>query len=163
MYFQRMLYRSIVSSISYFVFCIYCSTIFCFCQISHYPVYDQITHSTDGCSELFSSSITALVVTVFSFFEPVTEGCGTSVILELRICQQSISSCLLRDNGNNPMCGCVCISPTLSSALNRISLSGKAPSKDIHWSRTSCGSDSSSFTGSTTDPIGWSHALDNYM
>lgn len=64
------------------------------------------------------------------------------------------------DNGNNPP-ACV-YSLTLSSALSRISLSGKAPSRGIHWSRTSCGSESSSLTGTTRDPIGWSHALDNY-
>ncbi len=59
------------------------------------------------------------------------------------------------------MCVCVCVF-TLSSALSRISLSGKAPSRGIHWSRTSCGSESRSLTGTTSDPIGWSHALDNY-
>lgn len=51
---------------------------------------------------------------------------------------------------------------TLSSALRRISLSGKAPSRCIHWSRTSCGSERSALTGTTRDPIGWSHALDNF-
>lgn len=51
---------------------------------------------------------------------------------------------------------------TLSSALRRISLSGNAPSRDIHWSRTSCGSERSCLTGTTRDPIGWSHALESY-
>lgn len=51
---------------------------------------------------------------------------------------------------------------TFSSVLTKISLSGKAPSSCIHWSRTSCGSESSSLTGITKEPIGWSHALDNY-
>ena len=65
----------------------------------------------------------------------------------------------ISDIGNNPLC---VSSLTLSSALSRISLSGKAPSRGIHWSRTSCGSENSSLTGTTRDPIGWSHALDNY-
>lgn len=63
------------------------------------------------------------------------------------------------DNANNGLC---VSSLTLSSALSKISLSGKAPSKGIHWSKSSCGSDSSALTGTTIDPIGWSHALDNY-
>lgn len=54
------------------------------------------------------------------------------------------------------------LSLTLSSALNRISLSGKAPSRGIHSSRTSCGLESSCLTGTTSDPIGWSHALESY-
>lgn len=51
---------------------------------------------------------------------------------------------------------------TLSSALKRISLSGKAPSRGIHPSRTSCGLESSCLTGTTRDPIGSSHALESY-
>lgn len=57
------------------------------------------THSSVGSSVLFVSSLAALSVcsegmTISSFFEAVTEGCGTWVILELRICQQHISSWL---------------------------------------------------------------------
>lgn len=52
------------------------------------PAHD--THSCVGSSELFSSSMTALNVGsegISSFVVAVTEGCGASVILELRICQ----------------------------------------------------------------------------
>ena len=51
---------------------------------------------------------------------------------------------------------------TLSSALSRIWLSDEAPSRGNHWSRTSSGSASSSLTGSTREPMGWSQALDNW-
>lgn len=126
------------------------------------------THSSVGSSVRVSSSLAALNVcsvgmSASSFLEPVTEGCGASAILELRICQQHISSGLFCVSMTMVLIPCVCVySLTLSSALSRISLSGKAPSRGIHWSRTSCGSESSSLTGTTRDPIGWSHALDNY-
>lgn len=50
---------------------------------------------------------------------------------------------------------------TFSSALSRTWLPGKAPSRWNHWSVNSCGSASRFFTGSTSDPIGWSQPLDN--
>ena len=59
-----------------------------------------------------------------------------------------------------PVLGCGCVL-TLSSALSSTWLSGEAPSRGNHWSRTSSGSDSRSLTGSTRDPMGWSQALDS--
>lgn len=55
------------------------------------------THSSVGSSVIFVTSLAALNVcsggmTISLFFKAVTEGCGASVILELRICQQHISS-----------------------------------------------------------------------
>lgn len=96
-----------------------------------------------------------------------------STILESRIywkqthnrnmCNYFITCCVRLKR----MCQCVCVGRfsmflTLSSALSRILLSGEAPSRWNHWSRTSCGSASSSLTGTTRDPIGWSQPLDNY-
>lgn len=54
------------------------------------------THSCIGSSELFVSSLAALnarlvEITISSFFEAVTEGCGASVIFELKICQHYIA------------------------------------------------------------------------
>lgn len=126
------------------------------------------THSCIGSSELFVSSLAALnarsvEITISSFFEAVTHGCGASVIFELKICQHHIARRLFCELMTMVIIPPACVySLTLSSALSRISLSGKAPSRGIHWSRTSCGSESSSLTGTTRDPIGWSHALDNY-
>ena len=82
------------------------------------------------------------------------------------LCVQDLStlhspSVILWTNGNDIHSLIFFSSPTLSSALRRISLSGKAPSRGIHWSRTSCGFESSSLTGTTRAPIGWSQALDN--
>lgn len=82
-----------------------------------------------------------------------------STILESRIYRK----------GNKNLCSCWCIvkgwrTPlwlAFSSALNRTWLSGKAPSRWNHWSTSSCGSASRFLTGSTSDPIGWSHPLDN--
>lgn len=128
------------------------------------------THSCIGSSELFLSSLAALnarslEITISSLIEAATEGFGASVILELKICQHYIAHLLFCEL--MAMVTNLCMHPcvyflTLSSALSRISLSGKAPSRGIHWSRTSCGLESSSLTGTTRDPIGWSHALDNY-
>lgn len=119
----------------------------------------QITHWFAGSSGLFFSTFATLGTfsTSVSLLEAAEDGLGTSVIRVSRICKQQPSTqpvCQLQQHTCSRMY-------TLSSALSRISLSGKAPSRCIHLSRTSWGSDSSSLTGTTRDPIGWSHALDS--
>jgi len=51
---------------------------------------------------------------------------------------------------------------TLSSALSRIRLSGEAPSRWNHWSSTRSGSDSSSLTGTTREPMGRAQLWDSW-
>lgn len=69
------------------------------------------THSSVGSSDRFVSSLAALnvcSVEMSSFFEPVTEGCGASVILELRICRQYISTWSFCVSMTMAIITCVC-------------------------------------------------------
>lgn len=119
----------------------------------------SVTHSCDGGSSLGVIKVWSGENTTSSFFESVTAGCGASIIIELRIWKHS--QCVARAPAIHTS-GESGLSLTLSSALRRISLSGKAPSRGIHSSRTSCGLERSCLTGTTRAPIGWSHALDSY-